>query len=175
MTRHITRQFFRLNCLPRILKSHYCTEGAERGGDQLETFTGPVPRDKLTVNFSRSSGPGGQNVNKLNTKAEIRFHLDSADWLPQRVKDRVKSMFKKRLTKEGDLVVVSQVHRTQHKNLDDAVQRLTSLLKEASEIPKGPSELTLARIRVLKRKADRKRRTDKKYHSVKKQDRRDDF
>ena len=57
--------------------------------------------------------------------------------------------FKNRLTKEGDFVVVSQVHRTQHKNLEDAVDRLTDILEEASEIPKGPSELTLARIKIL--------------------------
>lgn len=47
------------------------------------------------------------------------------------------------------MVVVSQVYRTQHKNLEDAVQRLTTILNEASEIPIGPSELTLARIKVL--------------------------
>lgn len=57
--------------------------------------------------------------------------------------------FGTRLTKEGEFVVVSQVYRTQHKNLQDAVQRLTAMLEEASEIPRGPSELTLARIRTL--------------------------
>lgn len=57
--------------------------------------------------------------------------------------------FKNRLTKDGELVVTSQVYRTQHKNLDDAVQRLTGLLREASEIPKGPSQLTQARIKAL--------------------------
>ena len=57
--------------------------------------------------------------------------------------------FKTRLTKEGEFVVVSQVYRTQHKNLEDAVQRLTAMLEEVSEIPRGPSGLTMARVRTL--------------------------
>ena len=47
-----------------------------------------VPTDKLFFSFVRSSGPGGQNVNKLNTKAELRFNIDSADWIPFEVKQR---------------------------------------------------------------------------------------
>ena len=45
--------------------------------------------DKLTVSYTRSSGPGGQNVNKVNTKAEVRFHIDSADWLPAEAKQKL--------------------------------------------------------------------------------------
>ncbi|XP_064406493.1 uncharacterized protein LOC135351436 [Halichondria panicea] len=137
----------------------------------LEVFTGPVPRDKLKVSYSRSGGPGGQNVNKLNTKAEVRFHVPSADWLPERVKERVQLMFKPRLTKDGELIIISQKHRSQHMNLSDAISRLEALLEEASEVPKGPSQQVAARVRALKRIASRKRLTDKKYHSNKKKDR----
>ena len=59
------------------------------------------------------------------------------------------SQFRNRVNKEGELVVVSQVYRTQHKNLDDAVHRLSDMLSQASEVPKGPSQLTMARIREL--------------------------
>lgn len=56
-------------------------------------------------------GPGGQNVNKLNTKAEARFHIDSADWLPVEVRERLKIYQDNKISKEGELIVSSQEHR----------------------------------------------------------------
>ena len=57
--------------------------------------------------------------------------------------------YKNRITKRGELVITSQRYRTQHKNLDDAVLKLDGILREASEVPRGPSELTVARIKAL--------------------------
>lgn len=57
--------------------------------------------------------------------------------------------YRNRITKSGELVITSQRHRTQGKNLKDAVLRLDGILREASELPKGPSQLTVARIKVL--------------------------
>lgn len=71
-----------------------------------------VPLDKLNFQFARSSGPGGQNVNKLNTKAEIRFHLDSADWIPAEVKARLRAAQASRISKDGELIIASQEHRS---------------------------------------------------------------
>jgi peptidyl-tRNA hydrolase ICT1 len=65
----------------------------------------------MDFNFARSSGPGGQNVNKVNTKAEIRFHVQSADWLSQDVRDRLEEYFSNKITKDGEIVVTSQEHR----------------------------------------------------------------
>ncbi|CAI8039463.1 Peptidyl-tRNA hydrolase ICT1, mitochondrial [Geodia barretti] len=140
--------------------------------EQLETFEGPIPREKLSVTYSKSSGPGGQNVNKLNTKAEVRFHVASADWLPQRVRERLLTLFRSRITREGEMIITSQEHRSQHRNLEAAVARLEGMVCTASEVPRGPSGLTLARIRVLKKKAQQRKRVEKKYHSQKKHDRR---
>lgn len=96
----------------------------------------PVPRDRISAHFSRSSGPGGQNVNKVNTKAEIRFNLEEvcvlvgggsllvvrgvskctpviqADWMDDGTKQRMSLMHKSYLTKHGEFVVTSQRHRT---------------------------------------------------------------
>lgn len=72
----------------------------------------PVPRDKIETNFSRSSGAGGQNVNKVNTKAELRFVIDEADWLPPPVRDRLRGANPAHVTKAGEFIVVSQRHRT---------------------------------------------------------------
>ena len=67
-----------------------------------------VPLNKLDLSFSRSSGPGGQNVNKVNTKADIRFKIDSADWIPDDVKQRLHELYGSYINKEGYLILVSQ-------------------------------------------------------------------
>jgi len=70
-----------------------------------------IPIDKLDIQFARSSGAGGQNVNKLNTKAEIRFNVSTCDWLPEAVKGRLQELQTNRINKEGELVITSQEHR----------------------------------------------------------------
>ena len=66
---------------------------------------------RLDFAYARSSGPGGQNVNKLNTKAEIRFNVPSADWLSADIRERLQLYYPNKITKDGDLVVTSQEHR----------------------------------------------------------------
>lgn len=67
---------------------------------------------RLEFGYSRSSGPGGQNVNKLNTKAEVRFNIPSADWLSADIRDRLQQYYPNKITKDGDLIVTSQEHRS---------------------------------------------------------------
>ena len=74
----------------------------------------PIPSSfeyRIEFNYARSSGPGGQNVNKLNTKAEIRFHVMSADWLNHDVKLRLLQYNTNKVSKEGELIISSQDHR----------------------------------------------------------------
>ena len=66
---------------------------------------------RLDFQYARSSGPGGQNVNKLNTKAEVRFHVASADWLDQDVRERLAQYQSNKISKEGELIITSQEHR----------------------------------------------------------------
>ena len=70
-----------------------------------------IPEDKIEVNFCRSSGPGGQNVNKVNTKAEIRFKVSEADWMPADVRGRLTEYQSNKISKDGYLVINSQEHR----------------------------------------------------------------
>lgn len=95
-----------------------------------------IPLDKVEFNFARSSGPGGQNVNKLNTKAEIRFNVSSADWIAFEVKQRLMQYQANRISKEGELIITCQEHRTQSKNREDCLQRLREMVAEASIEPK---------------------------------------
>ena len=95
-----------------------------------------VPLDKVNFAFARSSGPGGQNVNKLNTKAELRFKIDSASWIPSEVRERLKEYQGNKINNNGELLVTSQEFRTQSKNKDDCVEKLKIMLEEAYIEPK---------------------------------------
>jgi peptidyl-tRNA hydrolase ICT1 len=124
-----------------------------------------IPRGKVEAAFSRSSGAGGQNVNKLNTKAELRFHVEDADWLDNHTKARLATLYRGFVNAAGQLVVTSQRHRTQEANLEDAFGKLRAMVAEAAEVPRvrhqrtGLSELTRKEYREDKRhRADVKTR-----------------
>ncbi|XP_076918260.1 uncharacterized protein LOC143578634 [Bidens hawaiensis] len=87
----------------------------------------PIPKITLhhvTVNFARSGGPGGQNVNKVNTKVDMRFNIKEAYWLSDRVREKILQMEKNRINKDGELVISSTKTRTQKGNIEDALEKL---------------------------------------------------
>ncbi|KAG9466288.1 large ribosomal subunit protein mL62 [Eleutherodactylus coqui] len=130
-----------------------------------------VPVDRLTISYSKSSGPGGQNVNKVNTKAEIRFHLSSADWISEDVRQKISVQFKNRINRNGELIVASQVSRHQMRNLADCLDKIRTMISEATEMPKIESmeDAELRRIRL--ENMNRERLRQKKMHSSLKQSR----
>ena len=93
-----------------------------------------IPEDELIYKASRSSGPGGQNVNKVNTRVTVLFDVADTDSLSGEQKQRILSHLATRASKDGVLRVVSQKHRTQKANRMAAVERLVELLKEALEV-----------------------------------------
>lgn len=100
----------------------------------------------LTEQFVRSSGPGGQNVNKVSTAVLLRFNLADCETLNEYTKRRAAELAGSRLTKTGEIIIQAERFRTQEQNREDARNRLFGLLKQASERPKfrKPTRPTLA-------------------------------
>lgn len=129
-------------------------------------FSGYIPLESLVITYSRSSGPGGQNVNMVSTKVDIRFHVESAEWLSKDLRTKVLDMHKTKITKEGFLVVRSDKTRSQQINLADAMERLRELIRKAEFVPPGPTPETEEMIRKRKAKANRERLIEKKTKSL---------
>ena len=91
---------------------------------------------ELHEKFVRSSGPGGQNVNKVSTAVQLRFNVANSENLPHRVRMKILQSGDNRLTKEGELVLIAESFRTQEANRKDAVERLKEIIRKAAFIPK---------------------------------------
>jgi ribosome-associated protein len=100
------------------------------------TETVCVPAHALTVRASRASGPGGQNVNKVASKIDLRVDLAAIEGLTEGARARLTALARNRLDAEGRLVVTSQVSRDQSRNLDDAREKARALVMAALREPK---------------------------------------
>ncbi|KAI9481621.1 MAG: hypothetical protein EXX96DRAFT_595325 [Benjaminiella poitrasii] len=102
-----------------------------------------MPKNHLQLSFSRSSGPGGQNVNKVSTKVELRLLMSKADWIPDYAKERLKT------SKHGEVIVTSDRTRSQAKNIEDCYDKLEKMIKESVAVARGPDQATLQRTQQL--------------------------
>jgi ribosome-associated protein len=115
---------------------------------------------ELQESFIRASGPGGQNVNKVETAVQMRFDVRNSPSLPDYVKEKLERLAGKRLTNEGVLVITAQRFRSQERNREDAVERLVELIRQATERPK-PRRPTRPTLASKKRRLEAKgRRSD---------------
>jgi ribosome-associated protein len=95
-----------------------------------------IPDQELALSFVRSSGPGGQNVNKLATAAQLRFDLANSTALSGAVKARLRTLSGRRVTAQGELLIIARNHRTQEANRREAEGRLVELIRAALTPPK---------------------------------------
>lgn len=95
-----------------------------------------IPLDEFEWSFARSGGPGGQNVNKVSSKAVLRWSFETSPSVPPDVKARFRMAYGNRLTTEGDLVLSSEATRDQGRNRDDCLAKLATMLRVAAQPPK---------------------------------------
>jgi ribosome-associated protein len=125
-----------------------------------------IPDEELQWSFARSSGPGGQNVNKVNSKAILHWSVTTSSALPVDVRERFLTKYASRITEKGHIVLSSQLHRDQPKNIAACEQRLKALVLAVLIPPKKrrPTKPT--------KSSQRERLDNKKQHSTKKENRR---
>jgi ribosome-associated protein len=114
-----------------------------------------IPLAEFRWTFARSSGPGGQNVNKVNSKVTLHWPVKSSPSIPDDVRERFVAKYRKRINSEGELVLHSQRYRDQGKNVTDCLEKLSQLLLDVVTPPKR-------RIATRPSRAAKQRRVDEK-------------
>jgi ribosome-associated protein len=114
--------------------------------------------DELHFHFIRSSGPGGQNVNKVSSAVQMRFDAANSPSLPEYVRRKAIMLAGKRATKDGVIIITAQTSRAQERNRADAIERLLELLREAAVVPKRRVKTKATRGSKERRIGHKKRR-----------------
>ncbi len=120
-----------------------------------------IDENDVDVEFMRSTGPGGQNVNKVSTAVRLTFDV-SASSLPQQVKDRLRKLSGNRINKDGELIIEARRFRSQKQNRDDAMERLIKLIRRAARKPKRRKKTRPTAASKRKRLESKRRRSQTK-------------
>lgn len=112
-----------------------------------------IKESELHFSFVRSQGPGGQNVNKVSTAVQLRYNIHESD-IPKHIKELFIEKYSNRISKNGDIIIIAQSHRTQNKNKIDAINRLESLFSDI--------KIPVKRIATKPSKASKVKRVESK-------------
>ncbi len=122
---------------------------------------------ELKFSASRSSGPGGQNVNKVNSKVELRFQVDQSELLSENEKFMINLHCRNRINSEGELIITVQTDRSQLKNKEEAIEKFYQLITKAltprkNRRPSAPTRSSVERRLKLKKESSEKKQLRKK-------------
>ena len=116
-----------------------------------------IPEEDLSESFIRSSGPGGQHVNKTATAVQLRYDANRADYLNEAAKDRLRRLAGSRMNADGVMLIEASSYRSQERNRQEARQRLAAMLRRALEKPK-PRQRTRPTAASVRNRLDEKKR-----------------
>jgi ribosome-associated protein len=121
-----------------------------------------LDENEIEFHFVRSSGPGGQNVNKVATSVQLRFGAGDSPSLPDDVRARLIRLAGRRITRDGILIIEARHFRTQERNREDAIGRLKELIRRAAEKPKTRKKTKPSKAAKKRRIESKKRRGETK-------------
>jgi ribosome-associated protein len=121
-----------------------------------------IPASEISWTSVRASGPGGQNVNKVSSKIELRFDLEGTRTLPESAKARLRAIARSRLDAEGRVVVSSQRTRDRQRNLEDARAKLGELIQRALAAPTARKPTRPSRVAARNRVEEKRRNAQRK-------------
>jgi len=134
--------------------------------DQLNTLSITpriqIPTSEFEFTFARSGGPGGQNVNKVNSKAVLRWFPSTSPSLPDDVRARFIEKYANRITTEGELVISSQTYRDQLRNTDDCLKKLAEMIESVARPPKVRRPTKPSKAAKIRRVESKARQSNKK-------------
>jgi ribosome-associated protein len=126
------------------------------------TRTIAINESEIQEEFIRSSGPGGQNVNKVATAVQLRFDVANSPSLPDDVRERLISLARRRITEDDVLIINARRFRTQARNRQDAIERLAELIRRAAQKPKIRRKARPTLASKMRRLEGKRRRTETK-------------
>jgi ribosome-associated protein len=121
-----------------------------------------IPESEYTLSYVRSPGPGGQNVNKVSSACELRFHVAATSLLDDGGKHRLRVLAGRRLTQNDEIVIEAHRHRGQEANRRDAIERLEQLIIQARHVPKPRKKTRPSRAAKARRLDGKRQRKDLK-------------
>jgi ribosome-associated protein len=127
-----------------------------------------ISETELEFDFLRSSGPGGQNVNKVATAVQLRFDVRRSPSLPEEVRRRLEILAGRRLTAEGVLIIDARRHRTQEQNKADALAKLREVILRAVSAPKRRKKTKPTRSSIERRLKKKRLKGERKLQRVRK-------
>lgn len=132
--------------------------------DQLLVVTTriQIPKEEFRFTFVRSSGPGGQNVNKVSTKARLHWMVVDSPSLDEAVKQRFLQKYRRRISTDGEFQLTSQRFRDQSRNVDDCLEKLRVMLAEVAVAPKPRKKTKPSRASRQRRLAEKRRQSARK-------------